>query len=219
MPVNMSLVNSLAEVCRLPQIFRNILFSASLVLLLTHPSPAQDIKAANIPDDDSRALQVVKQIGVGWQTAKFGWLSFVSFNPDGTMVASNGPTVPDDVSGNLTLWSFPEGRLIKRLPVRATTISRDWKYYASHNTVGEMESGKPLISLGDDVYAINAFSADSHYVAESLPDKGIHDPHIRIVELASGKQVTTFATYAPFAIAISPDGTTLASGHWDIVIL
>jgi WD40 repeat protein len=167
---------------------------------------------------ESHALTFVKQIGVGWQTDKFGWMSFVSFSQDGTMVASDGPTAPDDVSGNLTLWSFPDGRLIKHLPVQPTAISSDWKSYASFHSVGEVESGKPLISLGDNVYAVHAFSPDCRYVAESPASKG-KDSHIRIVELPSGKQVSAFGKHDAFSIAISPDGVTLASGHWNVVTL
>jgi WD40 repeat protein len=63
------------------------------------------------------------------------------------------------------------------------------------------------------------FSPDSRYVAESLPDQRIHSTHIRVVELASGKQVTAFGKHGSFAMAISPDGATLASGHWDAVTL
>jgi Tol biopolymer transport system component len=175
--------------------------------------------APSISRTENPILEFVKQIGVGWQPDKSRWMSFVSFSPDGTMVASDGPTTPDDVSGNLSLWNFPEGRMIRNLPVKPTAISGDWKYYATYNSVGEMESGKPLISLGENVYAIHTFSPDSHYVAESVYGKDTHDPHIRIVELANGKQVSAFANHNPFSIAISPDGTTLASGHWNIVTL
>jgi WD40 repeat protein len=166
----------------------------------------------------SHALRFEKEIGIGQQWGKFGWMSFVSFSPDGKMVASDGPTAPDDVSGDLTLWSFPDGRLIKRLHVRPTAISNDWKYYASCHGVGEMETGKLLISLGDSICAVHAFSPDSRYVAESSPRRGIHDSAIRVVELASGKQVSAFGRYDG-TIAMSPDGATLASGHWDIVTL
>ena len=38
-----------------------------------------------------------------------GWMGFVSFSPDGTIVASEGPTMPDDVSSSLTLWNFLRG--------------------------------------------------------------------------------------------------------------
>jgi WD40 repeat protein len=171
-----------------------------------------------IAHSQNHALKFEKEIGVGRQLDNtYSWMSFVSFSPDGTMVASDGPVTPDDVSGNLTLWSFPDGRFIKRLPVRPTAISRDWKYYATAHGVGNMETGKPLISLGDKVFA-GAFSPDSRYVAESS-SQGMHGPHIRVVELASGKQVSAFGRHAGFGIAISPDDTTLASGHWNIVML
>ena len=77
---------------------------------------------------ESQALRFVKQIGVGWQAEKFGWMGFVVFNQDGAMVASEGPAAPGDLSGGLTLWSFPEWRLVKRLPARPTAISGDFKF-------------------------------------------------------------------------------------------
>jgi WD40 repeat protein len=173
-----------------------------------------------IARSESRALQFVKQIGVAWRPDKFGWMSFVSFSPDGTMVASDGATAPDDtISKNLTLWSFREGRLIKSLPGPPTAISDDWKYYATPNSVRELETGRSLISRGDNVQAIYAFSPDSRYVVESLPVLDVHNSAIRIVELATGRQVSAFGKHHPFSIAISPDGVTLASGHWDVVTL
>jgi WD40 repeat protein len=222
MPLNKSCLNNLTAACNDRQISRNALCLASVVLLLTHLSPAQDGKAVKISDSNSHALEVVQQIGVGWQTDKFGWMSFVSFSPDGKIVASDGPSLPNDVSQNLTLWSFPEGRFIKSIPVRPTVISSDWKYYASNNAVGEMESGKSPISfgqLGDGVYVVHAFSPDSHYLAESVRGPGNQDRHIHVVELASGKQVSAFGKHSPFSMAISPDGRTLASGYWNIVTL
>jgi len=165
------------------------------------------------------ALRFVKEIGVGWRTDKSGWMSFVSFSSDGKMVASDGSTTPDDVAGNLALWSFPDGRLIRRLAVRPTAISSDWQYYATYNSVGRVETGKPLFSLGDRVYGVHAFSPDSRYVAESSMGKATLDSHIRVVELASGKQVSAFGNHDAFSLALSPDGVTLASGHWDVVIL
>jgi WD40 repeat protein len=146
-------------------------------------------------------------------------MSFVAFSADGTMVASDGPATADDVSGELTLWNFVDGRLIKRLPTKPTAISRDWKYYATDQGVAEMETGKPLISLGKDVYAVHAFSPDSRYVAESIHGQRDDSYKIHVVELASGKQVSAFGQHAPFSIALSPDGSTLAAGHWDVIVL
>jgi WD40 repeat protein len=176
-----------------------------------------------ISHGQSHPLKFIRQIGVQWmdyyelsERHKWGWMSFVSFSPDGTMIASDGPTAPDDVSHNLVFWSFPAGKLIKSLPV-AAILSRDWKYYADHDGIKEMETGKALIPLGDNVYAF--FGPDSRYIAELLPEKGIHDFHIRVVELATGKKASAFERLSPFSVAISPDGVTLASGHWNVVTL
>jgi WD40 repeat protein len=168
---------------------------------------------------EPRALTFVKKIGVGWRTDKFGWMSFVAFNGDGSMVASDASTGPNDVSGDLTLWKFPEGRLVKRLPFQAGAVSGNWKYYASSHGVGEIETGKSVISLRKGVWAGFAFSPDSRYVAESVPRPSSHDPHVRIVALADGKEVRAFGRHNVFSMAISPDGQTLATGHWDVVTL
>lgn len=167
----------------------------------------------------AQSLKFERKIGVGFRNSQSGWMSFVSFSPDGTIVASDGPTTPDDVSGNLTLWNFGDGRLIKQLPARPIAISRDWKYYATYHGVAEMESGKPVIALGEDANAVYAFSPDSRFVAESIPGQTGNGSRIRVVELASGRQAGALGRHAPFSIAISPDGTTLASGHWGIVAL
>jgi WD40 repeat protein len=168
---------------------------------------------------DPPVLKPVKKIGVGWQTNKFGWMNFVAFSPDGTMVASDAAASRADVSDDLTLWSFPEGRLIKKIPAQPTAISDDWKYYATFHGVREMETGKSLISVGASVYAVYAFSPDSRYVAETSTGHARRNSHIRVVELASGKQVRAFGRHDGFSIAISPDGDTLASGQWDAVTL
>jgi hypothetical protein len=126
----------------------------------------------------------------------------LSFNRDGTMVASDGPAAPDDGSGGLTLWSFPEGRLIKRLPGRPTAISSDWKYYASDHGIYRMEHGKALVSLPDCVFF--GFSQDSRYAAAASRHVGMDGARIRVVELPSGRQVSAFGRHAAFAIAMSP---------------
>jgi WD40 repeat protein len=172
----------------------------------------------SIAQTQDHALKFDKEIGVGWRTGEYrGWMSFVAFSADGTMVASDGPAAADDVSGDLTLWSFPDGRLIKRLPAQPTAISHDWKYYATYHSVAELETGRPVISLGKDVYAIYAFSPDSRYVAESIDGHGLRKIHV--VELTTGKQVNAFGRSAPSSMAISPDGFTLAAGYWDVIIL
>jgi WD40 repeat protein len=181
-----------------------------------------------VSHSETHALKFVKKIGVGWQTDQWGWMSFVAFSPDGAMVASDGSIARTDGTfpGNLALWSFPEGRLIKRLSFERGGLATDlqglssnWKYYATSHGVGEIETGKKLISLAGNVSAIYAFSPDSRYLAESASGKGVHTLRIRIVELATGKQVSAFGRFGAFSLAISPDGETLAAGHWKVVTL
>jgi WD40 repeat protein len=156
-------------------------------------------------------LKLVKQIGVGWQSDKAGWMRLVSFSPNGKMVASDGATAPDDVSGHLSLWSFPEGRLIKRLSERVSAISPNWKYYVTDNAVREVDTGKLVLSLPKPVVQFLAFSPDSRYAAES-------HRNIRIIDLVTRKPIISFGKRGAFAFAFSPDGTA-AAGYWNAVAL
>jgi WD40 repeat protein len=143
-------------------------------------------------------------------------MNFVSFGAGGTMVASDGPAHPGDVSGDLTFWSFPDGKLIRKLPGRAVALSADWKYYATAHGVRNAETGQSLTVLGNEVYAVHAFSSDSRYVAESPGGQGVH---IHVLELPSGKEASRFGKRDARSLAISPDGMTLAAGYWDVVTL
>ena len=165
------------------------------------------------------SLEPLKPIGVGWNTDEWRWMSFVAFNDDGTEVASDGATTPMDVSGELSFWSFPEGHFIRKLPVKAGAISGDFKYYANSHTVGDLTTGKTLVSLSEDTFATFAFSHDSHYVAESIWRNASSGAKIRVLELPTLRLVSAFSRSSPQSMAISPDGTTLASGHWDAVVL
>ncbi|HUB53361.1 MAG TPA: hypothetical protein VL986_14495 [Terracidiphilus sp.] len=164
-------------------------------------------------------LKPVKQIGVGWQTDKWGWMSYVAFNHDGTLVASDGATAPDDVSGNLSFWTFPEGRLSKKIAESPAELSNDWRYYASSREVVEIATGRRIVTFAENDYPIVAFSPDSRYLAESISGKGLKEQRIKVIELSSGRQVSSFGQHQVFSMAISPDGTTLASGYWNVVAL
>jgi WD40 repeat protein len=145
-------------------------------------------------------------------------MSFVAFNPDGTKVASDAATGRADVSGDLTLWSFPDGRLIRKLHGTPSAISADWKYFATAHGVIETETGRALISLKEREFAEFAFSPDSRYVAESAAVK-TNGGRIHIIDLSTGQEVRAFGQYAAQSMAISPDGRTLAVGYWNSVAL
>ncbi len=187
----------------------NLFFALFLGFFIAVPSIAQSKDAT---------LTFVKKIGTGGG----GWMSFVSFSPDGTMVAADGSAVPGaklgDFSPNLSVWSFPTGNLIKSLPGQPWAISRDWKYYGRDHGVAEMASGKMLIST-DAEFSKYVFSPNGHYVVGSARRLGAEGTRIQVWELPSGKEVLAFGAHYAHALAISPDGMTLASGHWDEVLL
>jgi WD40 repeat protein len=159
-------------------------------------------------------LRFAKTIGPGWALDKSGWMSFVAFSTDGTRILSDAPSKPDDISGGLTIWSFPKGRLIARMPGQPQAVSRDWKFYAASDGVRDRATGRRLIAQAANTYALHAFSPDDAYVAQAQ-----HDAPIRLISLENGKVVRTFGTHGAFSLAISPDGRMLAAGHWDSVML
>jgi WD40 repeat protein len=105
------------------------------------------------------------------------------------------------------------------LPVRPIAISGDFKYYASYHSVVDLTTGRPLLSLGEDTFATFTFSHDGHYVAESMGRNAPSGPRIRVLELPTLRPVIAFSRSSAQSMAISPDGATLASGHWDAVVL
>jgi hypothetical protein len=123
-------------------------------------------------------------------------MSFVAFNDNGTEVASDGATTSKDVSGELSFWTFLGGRFIRKLPVKPTAISGDFKYYASYNSVGDLTTGRTLVSLGEDTFATFAFSHDSHYVAESIWRNAPSGARIRVLELPTLRPVSGFSRYS-----------------------
>jgi hypothetical protein len=139
------------------------------------------------------SLEPLKPIGVGRNTDEWGWMSFVAFNDNGTEVASDGATTSKDVSGELSFWTFLEGRFIRELPVKPTAISGDFKYYASYNSVGDLTTGRTLVSLGEDTFATFAFSHDSHYVAESIWRNAPSGARIRVLEIPTLRPVSGFS--------------------------
>ena len=165
---------------------------------------------------DGQTLKFEKRIGVPWKKDQWGWMSFVAFSPDGKQVASDNLSLPN--SHSLSIWSFPDGKVIRSLPIAPNVISDDWKYFVDERGVGEMESGKLLITPVSSGYRGFVLSRDNHLVAESSPTKR-RKPAIRIVELSTGRQVGAFGTNAVSGLAFSPDGETLATGYLDVVIL
>jgi WD40 repeat protein len=178
---------------------RRIMFVVALIFLLPNAGIGK-----------SRPLEFMKAIGDHADSS--GWMSFVSFSPDGTMIAANGRATQ-----GLAVWSFPGGRLLPRLPTEAEFISPHWKYYAGFHGIADTESGKVVLSSANNVWDY-AFSPDDRYVAEATHRKN-GQASIRVIELASGRELRSFGILGPMSMAISPDGHTLAAGYWNNVTL
>jgi WD40 repeat protein len=159
---------------------------------------------------EGRPLELVAKIG----DRSDGWMSFVSFSPDGTMVASDGQTP----RGRLSLWSFLGGRLLKQLPIQPELMSRDWKYYLSDHSIGAVETGERVLTLPDDDREPHAFSDDGRYLVEAHGGPG-RPPGIRVLALPGGSAVREFGLHRPWSVAVSPDGRIMATGHWGVVKL
>ncbi|HVZ82522.1 MAG TPA: hypothetical protein VG893_02525 [Terracidiphilus sp.] len=145
-------------------------------------------------------------------------MSYVSFSPDGTMIAADAATSRDDLKGGLTLWRFPEGTFLRRLPRYPSAISPNWKYYATREGIWSLETGKLILSMSHE-RAVIVFSPDSRYIAEYPYDKRKRGGQIRIIEIPTGRLVSAFGRHLPGSLAFSPDGSTLAVGYWDAIAL
>src|SRR5262249_55534269 len=86
-------------------------------------------------------------------------------------------------------------------------------------TIEKTADGTPVISLKKDEHATFVFSPDSRMVVEAKYTRGKDEPAVRILSLPGGDELRRFGTRTPDAIAISPDGKTLAAGYWDAVAL
>jgi RNA polymerase sigma factor (sigma-70 family) len=134
----------------------------------------------------------------GHQTSKFDWqnaLDALAFSPDGKLLASAGK---DGIGngGRIRLWDTATGKQAFVLrcpdePVTALVFARD---------------GKALISGGDSGRRLG-------------PDRPEGAGTIRLWDLAARKQVREFRgggqESAVVALALSPNGKTLASGCMD----
>jgi WD40 repeat protein len=160
-------------------------------------------------------LKPIKRIGPGWPPDRWAWMSFVAFSHSGAEIASDAAGTPTDTAGTLTLWSFPEGKLLKQLPIQPQAISPDWKFVAGPHGVYEVATGKPILELGEKTWASFTFSPNSRFAIESSTSGPLH-----ILDLPTGKELRTIGgPHRAMSVAISPDGKTLATGHWQLVTL
>jgi WD40 repeat protein len=110
-------------------------------------------------------------------------INALAFVPGGKLLVSG------DSSGVLQVWEVDSGRQVHRLTQHA-------------DQAGRFPNHKP------GVFSLRCFPDGRHFAS------GGHDKTLRIFELASGREVARAECehYSTSAIAISPDGQTIASG-------
>ena len=142
--------------------------------------------------------------------------SFMGISPDGTILASGGPTI--------RLWNIETRELISTLEghtdvVFSVAFSRDGTILASGSwddtvRLWDVATGANLATLTehtDAVFSV-AFSRDGTTLAS-----GSFDNTVRLWDVATQAEVATLRehTDAVTSVAFSRDGTTLASGSSD----
>ncbi len=162
-----------------------------------------------------------RTIGRTWASHS-GWVSFIAVSPDGKTVASDGAD-PDGRRAGLTYWSFPEGRFLRSVPGYPRAISPDWHLLAVEGRVVDLSSGATVFESEVLASGFRAavFTPDSQRLAVTREHVVGQPPdeHIVILEARSGVRVRSFGHHHADALAASPDGSMLASGHWDGVTL
>ncbi len=162
-----------------------------------------------------------------------GWVTAVAYTPDGKSLASTGK------DRAVVLWNPDTGKELRRFTVEGTgelpsevIFSPDGKLLAvvvrgQPLRLWEVASGKPRELVpppagpgagldGSTIIESAAFSPDSRLLVT-----GGRDNMARLWDVTTGKQLRVFPGHAGWiiSVAFSPDGRTLAVGHWRSVRL
>lgn len=157
-------------------------------------------------------------------------VTFVSFSPDGKLLASCG------MDSSIFIWSYPELKILKKLNGHAGGVSTldfspDGKSLASgardaRVKVWDVASGKELLTLTEGlskgIYAVK-FTPDGKRLGvtswEWLQDKGVNGI-ARIYNLPNGSLFKHFDLdpHPISAIDFSPDGKKAFIGSWGQIV-
>lgn len=165
-------------------------------------------------------LRFKGQIGSAFENSN-DWMSLVAFAPDGCTVASDG-AAPDRRPHGLSIWTFPDGQFVRAVGDKPVAISPDWSLLAMEGSLVDLNSGATLLKTPDLVRGGAAcFTPDSKHLVIALTSWVRHrgPKQIEVISTRDTSEVSSFCSRYTTALAVSPDNTTLASGHWDNVTL
>ena len=165
-------------------------------------------------------------IGTDYRPEADHWMNVVAISTDGLTVAANGnfPGIPRSLYGeDLSLWTFADGRFLRRIPETPLVISSDFHYFAATTGVFNLQTGESIFRPADKSQTLGdaGFSPNEEYVAvtgaASLRES--KQTQITVLRTKDGSVVSRFGSRYTRGLAFHPDNQTLASGHWNNVTL
>ncbi len=154
------------------------------------------------------------------------WPSSVAFSPDGKELASGC------YDGQLDLWSFPDGALIKSIGgytswVNGLAYSPDGKHLAAIYgvpdyliQVWQLPEGTPAFKLGVGHFTRVSYSADGLLMATvtanvKYDQYGWPAGYVQLWDASDGKEIAQLKVDDAVSIGFSPDSRILATGSLD----
>jgi WD40 repeat protein len=122
----------------------------------------------------------------------------------------------------LSIWTFPDGKFVRTVGGKPVAISANWSLLAVEGSLIDLNSGATLLKTPNLVRGRPAcFTPDSRHLVMALTSWVKHrgPKQIKVISTRDTSEVSSFCSRYTTALAVSPDNTTLASGHWDNVTL
>ena len=197
-------------------------YSSSLSDLLAHPIRIQVVDLEGDVTQTSFILAEISPYLIANLEGHTGWVSAVSFSPDGTLLASGAE---DDT---VILWDVTTRKQIANLEghtgwVTSVSFSPDGTTLASGSsgtiTLWDVATRKQIANLEGHTESWGtyvSFSPDGTLLAS-----GAEDDTVILWDVTTRKQIANLEGHTGWvtSVSFSPDGTTLASGSSGTVIL
>jgi WD40 repeat protein len=159
------------------------------------------------------------KIGTDWPLGSNNWMSFAAISSDGQTAA--GGSLYDSEKGSLTLWSFPEGKFIRKIQGYPLALSPDFRYAALQKQILDLQTGKAVLSVRNQKDRLDAaaFSPNGELVAVKATPHLVKGSQLTILRISDGTRLSSFGTRFIRSMAFTADAQTIATGHWNNITL